>query len=202
MNYIFKNASVVSVHSGIIVLNVSGKTRTFSDAKLVSAVDGEIVLDLPRPILTEGAYLTVHLIYDDTNKQRTFIVKLDDTDAHRVCYHVSQCRTGIKYAESWLRTSISRYATPEEIQELNDQLATEGKHWNPATMQIEKLRWKPKYSETYFAIIINISGMYVSDYLYRDDPFDEQNCKLGNCFPTRKEAEAKLEQIQKLLLEV
>lgn len=36
MNYTFNNSSIVSVNSGTIVLNVSGKTRTFTDAKLVS----------------------------------------------------------------------------------------------------------------------------------------------------------------------
>lgn len=199
MNYRFKTSSIVSVNFGTIVLNVSGKTRTFSDAKLVSAVNGDIVLDLPSFKLTKGAYVTIHLNHDP-RIQRTFISNTDND--YLITYHVTQYSGGIKFNGDWDTKSICRNATPEEIHELNDQLAAEGKCWNPATMQIEKLRWKPKYQETYFAIIINVTGMYVSDYLYNDDPFDEQNLKRGNCFQTRKEAEIKLAQIQKLLLEV
>lgn len=35
MNYTFDNSSIVSVNSGTIVLNVSGKTRTFKDGEIV-----------------------------------------------------------------------------------------------------------------------------------------------------------------------
>lgn len=202
MNYTFNNSSIVSVNSGTIVLNVSGKTRTFVDAKLVSAVDGKIVLDLPCPILTEGAYLTAHLTYDCTNKQRTFIVKLDDTDAINVYYHVSQCSTGIKYAGSWLRATINRYATPEEIQELNDQLAAEGKCWNPDTMQIEKLRWKPRHNEKYYFIDLFPLDASVRTHRWVCDHVDLGYYHNNNCFKTEEEAKAKFEQIKKLLLEV
>lgn len=199
MNYTFKNSSIKSVNAGTIVLNVSDKTRTFTNAKLVSVVAGEIVLDLPEPIYNEGNYLVIELV----NAQfRTFIVQ--GRTEQTVAFHVSEIKGTLLYYGDWsfIEKDPIRNATPEEIQELNDQLAAEGKRWNPDTMRIEKLRWKPKYKETYFAIIINVSGMHVSDYLYREDPFDEQNCKLGNCFQTRNEAERKLTQIQKLLLEV
>ena len=199
MNYTFNNSSIVSVNSGTIVLNVSGKTRTFADAKLVSAVDGKIILDLPSFKLTQGAYVTIHLHFSP-GPQRTFISNTDNE--YCVTYYVTQFDGGIKFIGTWGSNCICRNATPEEIQELNDQLAAEGKRWNPDTMQIEKLRWKPKFRETYYAIVINVAGMHVSDYLYNGDPFDEQNCKLGNCFQTSKEAETKLAQIQKLLLEV
>ena len=201
MNYTFNNSSIVSVNSGTIVLNVSGKTRTFVDAKLVSAVDGKIVLDLPCPILTEGAYLTVHLDYDDTAPQRTFIAKRDNTDVINIFYHVSQCRVGIKYTSNWQRISPHRNATPEEIQELNDQLAAEGKRWNPKTMQIEKLRWKPKKGEPYFNIQIAKGTAEISHYSWDEDELDKDLYKMGNCFKTKKEAEAKLEQIKKILLQ-
>ena len=58
MNFTFNNSSIVSVNSGTIVLNVSGKTRTFINAKLVSAIDGEIVLDLPEASFKKGSYIT------------------------------------------------------------------------------------------------------------------------------------------------
>lgn len=199
MNYTFNNSSIVSVNSGTIVLNVSGKTRTFVDSKLVSAVDGNIVLDLPEPIYNKGNYLVIDL---GNTHYRTFI--LQKTTEHAVLYYVSAVRRGLCYDSNWsivLEDPI-RNATPEEIQELNDQLAAKGKCWNPDTMQIEKLRWKPKENTKYFHIIITGGVAQINDYIWRGDKVDRNIYKLGNYFKTKEEAEAKLEQIKKLLLEV
>lgn len=76
----------MSVNSDTIVLNVSGKTRTFVGAKLVSAVDGKIVLDLPEHAKENGSYLAIRI---DDRVERIFIV-----NPYRKCctdYHVSQC---------------------------------------------------------------------------------------------------------------
>lgn len=196
MNYTFNNSSIVSVNSGTIVLNVSGKTRTFVDAKLISAVNGKIVLDLPFFKLTKDAYVTIHLRFD-LGTQRTFISNTDNKSD--VTYHVTQFDGGIKSTGSWTGGCILRNATPEEIQELNDQLAAEGKRWNPDTMQIEKLRWKPSQGTTYFHIII-VGGIAQTDnYIWMDDATDKNNYEMGNCFKTKEEAEAKLEQIKQIL---
>lgn len=147
MNYTFNNSSIVSVNSGTIVLNISGKTRTFIDAKLVSAVDGNIVLDLPTPARKNGSYLVIRI---GGRVERTFIV-----NPYRKCcidYHVSQRDGHLVYKDCWVTRSHIRNATPEEIQELDDQLAAEGKRWNPDTMQIEKLKWKPKKRDKYYYI--------------------------------------------------
>lgn len=196
MNYVFNNSSIVSVNSGTIVLNVSGKTRTFVDAKLVSAIDGKIVLDLPFFKLTKDAYVTIHLRFD-SGTQRTFISNTDNKSD--VTYHVTQFGGGIKSTGSWPGGCILRNATPEEIQELNDQLKAEGKCWNPDTMQIEKLRWKPIKDTKYFHIIIAGGTAQVDDYLWKNDEVDRNYYELGNCFKTKKEAEAKLEEIKKIL---
>lgn len=194
MNYTFNNSSIVSVNSGTIVLNVSGKTRTFVNAKLVSAVDGEIVLDLPEPTRKNGSYLVIRI---DDRVERIFIV-----NPHRKCcidYHVSQRDDHLVYKEYWVTWSYTRNATPEEIQELNDQLAAEGKRWNPDTMQIEKLRWQPGQGTTYFHIII-VGGMAQTDnYIWMNDATDKNNYEMGNCFKTKKEADDKLKQIKQIL---
>lgn len=198
MNFTFNNSSIVSVNSGTIVLNVSGKTRTFVDAKLVSAVDGKIVLDLPKPTIVEkGTYLVVHVILN--NAQRTFIAK--SIKGGYITYYITQYQSGLKSGGAWSDHSC-RYATPEEIQELNDQLEAEGKRWNPDTMQIEKLRWKPKNGEEYFHIMRSVGNFQTVQYVWCDDTLDRTLYKTGNCFKTKEEAEAKLEQIKKLLLEV
>ena len=198
MNYTFHNSSIVSVNSGTTVLNVSGKTRTFADAKLVSAVDGKIVLDLPSFKLTKGAYVTIHLYYD-TRIQRTFISNTDNK--YYVTYHVTQYDGGIKFVGNWGGDCILRNATPEEIQELNDQLAAEGKRWNPDTMQIEKLRWKPVNGQTYYYVGLEVTP-YISWHTWRNDDVDGDHYQSKNCFKTEEEARVLMEKIEKLLLEV
>lgn len=196
MNYTFTNSSIVSVNSGTIVLNVSGKTRTFTDAKLVSAVDGEIVLDLPKHATKNGSYLVIRI---DDGVERIFIV-----NPYRKCcidYHVSQCSRMLHYKDFWVNNSPVRNATPEEIQELNDQLAAEGKCWNPDTMQIEKLRWKPKIGQTYYYVALEVRP-YISYHIWVDDNIDNEHYQSKNCFETEKEAKAMMEKIEKLLLEV
>ena len=196
MNFTFYKSSIVSVNSGTIVLNVSGKTRTFVDAKLVSTVDGKIVLNLPKPAKENGSYLTIGI---DDVIVRTFII-----NSYRECfidYHVSQRNGKLGYKSFWVNSSSVRNATPEEIQELNDQLAAEGKYWNPDTMQIEKLRWEPKKGESYFSILLR-QIPEIAHYSWTGDSLDMNFYKMGNCFKTEEEVVAKLEQIKKLLLEV
>ena len=184
----------MSVNSGTIVLNVSGKTRTFADAKLVSAVDGNIVLDLSKHAKENGSYLVIQI---DDKLERTFIVHLY-RDYH-IDYHVSQRHGTISYNQYWTESSSIRNATPEEIQELDDQLAAEGKQWNPSTMQIEEYKWKPNMYDSYY--YISGDGFVHTD-IWRDTSFDECRYHFGNYFKTKEEAEAKLEKIKKLLLEV
>lgn len=195
MNYTFVKSSIVSVNSGTIVLNVSGKTRTFVDAKLVSAVDGKIVLDLPEHAKENGSYLVIRI---DDGVERIFIV-----NPYRKCcidYHVSQCSGMLHYKNFWVNNSPIRNATSEEIQELNDQLAERGKCWNPDTMQIEKLRWKPKKGESYFTILLR-QVVEIAHYSWDGGKLDTKFYEMGNCFRTIEEVQAKLEQIKKVLLE-
>ena len=197
MNYTFHNSSIVSVNSGTIVLNVSGKTRTFVDAKLVSAVDGKIVLDLPEHAKENGSYLVVRI---DDKIERIFIVH--QYRDYCIDYHVSQRPGTISYNQYWAESSSIRNATPEEIQELNDQLAAEGKQWNPDTMQIEKLRWKPRHHEKYYFIDLFPLDASVRTHRWVCDHVDLGYYHNNNCFKTEEEAKAKLEQIKKLLLEI
>lgn len=195
MNFTFNNSSIVSVNSGTIVLNVSGKTRIFVDAKLVSAVNGKIMLDLPETSFKRGNYITLV-----TNKgiERTFILSTN-TDK-KAYYHVSTQSLGIAFCDFWYKPDNEfRNATPEEIQELNDQLASEGKCWNPDTMQIEKLRWKPIEHNRYFQIIIIGGVAKIDSYVWDNDDIDKSSYEIGNCFQTKEEAEAKLEQIKQIL---
>lgn len=194
MNFTFNNSSIVSVNSGTIVLNVSGKTRTFTDAKLISAVDGEIVLDLPElSVIEVGTYLVSHVVLNDA--QRTFIAK--SIKNGYISYYITQCQGNLKSEGLWV-SSACGYATPEEIQELNDQLEAKGKYWNPDTMQIEKLRWKPLYNNVYYCIGISSYTTIIS-HIWKADVVDLGYYNSNNCFKTKEQAEAKLEEIKKIL---
>lgn len=197
MNFTFNNSSIVSVNSGTIVLNVSGKTRTFVDAKLVSAIDGEIVLDLPKHTIEKGTYLVTHLMLN--NVFRTFIAK--SIENNHITYYITQYQYGLKSKGFWSNDAC-RNATPEEIQELNNQLEAEGKRWNPDTMQIEKLKWKPKYGDDYYRIVFDLGKLAILKLWWSNLTVEINAWQENNCFKTREEAEAKLEQIKKLLLEV
>ncbi len=64
---------------------------------------------------------------------------------------------------------------------------------------LPKEKWVPKYGDRYFCIASDFS---VIDYEYEyASASDAQRKDLGNCFRTREEAEAKAEQIKKLLKE-
>lgn len=199
MNFTFNTSSIVSVNAGTIVLNVSGKTRTFVDAKLISAVNGEIILDLPTPSSKRGNYIT---LVTKEGIERTFI--LSEIIGPKVYYCVSThfLASGLNFSSFWYKQSNKyRNATSEEIQELNDRLASEGMCWNPDTMQIEELRWKPIKGTKYFHILIAGGEALVDHYLWTNDDVDRNYYKLGNCFKTREEAEAKLKQIKIILSE-
>ena len=153
---------------------------------------------MPSFKLTKSAYVTIHLGYD-SGISRTFISNTDNE--YFVTYHVTQYGGGIKFTGTWGGACILRNATPEEIQELNDQLAAEGKCWNPDTMQIEKLRWKPKKGESYFSILLR-QVVEIAHYSWDGGKLDIKFYEMGNCFKTEEEAIAKYERIKKLLLEV
>lgn len=195
MNYTFNNSSIVSVNSGTIVLNVSGKTRTFVDAKLVSAIDGKIVLDLPEPSFKKGTYIT---LVTNKGKEVTFILS-KNTDI-RTYYYVSTHPLGLAYSDFWFKSNNNfRSATPEEIQELNDQLKVKGKCWNSDTMRIEKFQWKPQYGDGYYRIAFDHGKWAIFNIRWSGLIMDINSWQDGNCFQTKEEAEAKLVQIKEIL---
>jgi hypothetical protein len=65
----------------------------------------------------------------------------------------------------------------------------------------QETRWKPKIGETYFYINFFYSRLEVAEDRWDDLEPDLILYQSGNCFKTRKEAEAKLKVIKKLLKE-
>lgn len=96
------------------------------------------------------------------------------------------------------QTKISP-VTPEEQQAFDDFCKSKGKIWNKEKLQWEKYRWKPGKGTAYFHIFIARGIVQICDYIWVDDATDKNYYEMGNCFKTRAEAEAKLEQIKQIL---
>lgn len=202
----FKHASLVSVVNGsIVVKSAAGIEHTFINASVVSVNNGTIIIESEwKPKKGElikfrcGWCDTKYAIFKEIVGDR-FWMYCSSIDTLTELPWDLNCPKYVSIIDGSFTLSP---VTPEEQKEFDDFCKSQGKLWNKEKLQWEKYRWRPKFRATYYAIVINISGMYISDYLYNGDPFDEQNLKRGNCFQTRKEAEIKLAQIQKLLLEV
>lgn len=201
----FKNASLVSVVNGsIVVKNSTGRAHTFTNASVVSVNNGTIIIE------------------SEWKPKRGELVKISTTD-NGIRYAIFKEILGSKFwmycssfdkltclpldynMHKWYgMCSISNISpvTPEEQKEFDDFCKSKGKIWNKETLQWEKYRWKPKQGEKYFTIVVGGSNSRVSQYVWEFDNIDTHVYETGNCFKTRKEAEDKLEQIKKLLLEV
>ncbi len=61
-------------------------------------------------------------------------------------------------------------------------------------------RWKPKLGNFYFMVTLNCVDMIDKAGWY-NSIFDKHTYEIGNCFRTRREAEAMATKIRKLLRE-
>lgn len=81
--------------------------------------------------------------------------------------------------EIWLEQCYSdsavfvRYATEEEKKKLFDKLAEEGYEWDAEKKEIVKLKWKPKYNDNYWSLILD-------DTVFKPSIYNWQNSEIGN----------------------
>lgn len=87
-----------------------------------------------------------------------------------------------------------RLATDDEIVKFYRLLHKHGRDWDPEK-KLVKWKWKPKFGEQYW--VADATGR-VDRYGWEDDTFDNGFYNLGNCFATRKEAEAMAKKFKKL----
>ena len=60
------------------------------------------------------------------------------------------------------------------------------------------MKWEPKEGETYCIILI-MPTFKIEALIWENEDIDKYLYKSGNCFRTKKEAEAKLKAIKKIL---
>lgn len=201
MTHTFKQAFVKTINNGHIKLESEGKIYSMNNCSVESIIDGNITIKYNCPF-KDGDYVNVwDLIH---SSYVTCIFKSFDGDLH---YYISELFHGnvLRYDNKWTQCYFWKNdvfpATQADIDRLNSKLINEGKIWDPETKQAKKYRWKPKYHEIYYSISLN-SLPLILRYKWQNNTVDCDYYNNHNCFKTKEEAEAKLEQIKKLLLEV
>lgn len=196
----FKNATLRTVNNGYIELDHNGKTHCFNNASVVSVNNGSISIEV------------------DWKPEKGELIKAVGSNID--CYVIFKYKsTDILYTYGGINTNFASFeyfkfdddlwaynhamqlfpVTPEEQQAFDDFCKSQGKIWNKEKLQWEKYRWKPIEDTEYFNIVITGSGPQIIQYTWKNDTIDRNSYKLGNCFKTIEEAEAKLEKIKKIL---
>lgn len=197
----FKNATLRTVNNGYIELDYNGKTQCFHNASVISINNGIITMEVdwePKEgelVKITGNYIDAYSIFHRHDKSVDTIIvygyKRIDTDNHHFGRYL------------WFpgfQTEIHP-VTPEEQQAFDDFCKSKDKIWNKEKLQWEKYRWEPMYGNKYYCV--NLASLsFVVCHTWTGDTVDYDYYNQNNCFKTKEEAEAKLEQIKKLLLEV
>jgi hypothetical protein len=196
----FENASLVSVVNGsIVVKSAAGIEHTFTNASVISVNNGTIIIESewePKEgelVKITGNCIDAYSIFHRHDKSAGTIVvygsKLINGDDH-------------EFGRSdWFIGSQTEIhpVTPAEQQAFDDFCKSQGKIWNKEKLQWEKYRWKPDQGTAYFHIFIAGGIVRTNNYIWTDDAADKNYYEMGNCFKTKEEAEAKLEQIKQIL---
>lgn len=196
MEIVLKQAALVSINDGTIIVKKNGNNYTYNNASIKSVIDGNIILEVSNPY-KKGDYLRVRIFGD---VWVTLIYKNYDPHKSSLHFFVSENSGGYRHDGTWGRSlehdsEDVRYATPAEILEFKAFLHSKGKYWNAETLQLEDYFWKPKLHQMYY---------YVSGYakigLTANDgcPIDKDMIAIGNCFQTEKEAEPYLDKFKEV----
>lgn len=113
---------------------------------------------------------------------------------HAATYNV-YCENHVSYND-WCVCDEARIATEEEKQFLLDALHADGKDWDAENKRIIEYRWQPKVGEYYYTLDSSFTPYSIP---FREDSLDRQLLKIGNCFKTEEEAEAKAKEILEIL---
>lgn len=88
-----------------------------------------------------------------------------------------------------------RLATDEEAKRFHELLHKHGKEWDPEKKKLVNRKRKLKFGKKYF--VVNTLGC-VDHCIWTNGTVDNGFYDLGNCFPTREEAETMAKKIKKL----
>lgn len=196
MEVTLKQAALVSVNDGIIIVKKDGMNYTYKNASVKSVVDGNIILEVNIPY-KKGDYLRVR-IYGDV--WVTLVYKEYDHNKNKLSFFVSENVGSYRYDSNWVRDLIResedvRYATPAEILDFKVLLHSWGKHWNAETLELENYFWKPRVGQAYYYIS---GGAAIVPTTNDGGSIDRAMISIGNCFQSEKEAEPYLDKFKEV----
>lgn len=196
MEVTLKQAALVSVNDGTIIVKKNGNNYTYNNASIKSVVDGNITIEVTNPY-KKGDYLRAR-IFGKT--WVTLVYKEYDPNNTKLHFFVSGNGFSYRYDSNWIRdltyeSEDVRYATPKEIIDFHDLLHSIGKHWNAETLQLEDYFWKPKLHQLYYYIT---SCAEVAITANDGCPLDKKAIAIGNCFQSEKEAEPYLDKFKEV----
>lgn len=196
MEVTLKQAALVSVNDGTIIIKKNKQNYTYKNTSVKSIVDGNITIEVSSPY-KEGDYLRVR-IFDDT--WVTLVYKGCDLHADTLHFFVSTNGSSYECNSSWSRSLTHesedvRYATPAETKEFNDLLHSNGKHWNAETFQLEGYFWKPEIGQSYYYVA---PSARVCSTINDNSNADKDMIAIGNCFQTKEEAESYLDKFKEV----
>lgn len=196
MEVTLKQALLVSVNDGTIIVKKNGNNYTYNNASIKSVVNGNIILEVSNPY-KRGDYLRVR-IFDDV--WVTLVYKEYDSKRSNLHFFVSDNNGGYRQNGSWARNLFYesediRYCTPKEIIDFQDLLHSHGKHWNAETFQLENHFWKPRIDQFYY--YISAFGE-IRETTNDGSPADINMIAIGNCFQTEKEAKQYLDKFKEV----
>ena len=195
MEVTLKQAAVVSVNDGTIIVKKNKQNYIYNNASIKSIVDGNITIEVSNPYKV-GDYLRIRIF---GNTWVTLVYKEYDPHKTSLKFFVSSNNGDYRYDNDWLRDLAKdcediRYATPAEIEELHNLLHENGKHWNEETLQLENYIWKPIIGQPYYYIA---ASAIVHCMINEGTPVDKAIIGIGNCFRTEKEAEQYVDKFKK-----
>lgn len=196
MEVTLKQAALVSVNDGTIIVTKNKQNYTYKNASVKSVVNGNITIEVSNPY-KRGDYLRVRIFGD---KWVTSVYKEYSHEKSKLHFFVSSNGSNYRHNDSWLRdlaydSEDVRYATPAEIEEFQDLLHSHGKHWNAKTFQLEDYLWKPSMGQPYYYIA---ASARVRCTVNDGAPLDIDMIYIGNCFKTEKEAEQYLDKFKEV----
>ena len=202
---VFQNSSLVSVVNGsIVVKDSTGREHTFTNASIVSVNNGTIIIEskwnpkkgelIKYRWAGDIRYGIFKEMSENNNKLWTYGCSIESLSEFP---NESDCPK-FRYYNDIVNLSP---VTPEEQKQFDDFCKSKGKIWNKETLQWENYRRKPKYDEVYYTIHLFPLDSPVKRHRWIGDNIDKGFYQTNNCFKTKEEAEAKLKQIKKLLLE-
>lgn len=192
----FKNASLVSVINGSIVIkNYAGQKYTFTNASVISVNNGTIVIETewePKRgelIKVTNRYIDIYCLFDKIKGDFIYVFGWKKIDCNR---HYLK-------SDNWKINSETKISpvTQEEQKEFDDFCKSHDTIWNKETLQWEKCKWKPKPGEKFYIVCENgkiISYYYDNTLQYHHDLID-----INNCFKTEEEAYVKLRKFLEIL---